>query len=184
MEERPRIEESEPRIERVQRTGRIEREGRSPLPIILGVLLGLSLIALGWFIDQWMQERDLARKFQNQAIALREEKAASNTPAETTVPADDDDDDETPVAGSESERMMAAARAYEQARVDNQNKRFNYQIVKRQGDFARVAVSDETGGHMLVLKNVDDIWVVVAAGQQLDQEAAREFGIPESITAS
>jgi hypothetical protein len=76
--------------------------------------------------------------------------------------------------------IVAAARAYVEADVTVQPDTMTYALLDTKDAFARVGVgSAEGGGYALILKKVHEIWVVVAAGQELPGQAvAQKYGLP------
>jgi len=76
--------------------------------------------------------------------------------------------------------ITAAAKAYVEADVHVTPGSTTYKVLAQQGKFARVNVAASTdGGYALILKNVYDIWVVVAAGQDKPNKATGEkYGLP------
>jgi len=76
--------------------------------------------------------------------------------------------------------IIAAAKAYVEADVNVQPNTNNYNLLEQQGTFARINVAiPEGGGYALILKNVHDVWVVVAAGQDKPgEEVGEKYGLP------
>jgi hypothetical protein len=76
--------------------------------------------------------------------------------------------------------IVAAAKAYVEADVHVTPGSNSYSLLEQNGKFARVGVMvQEGGGYALILKNVYDIWVVVAAGQDKPgKEAGEKYGLP------
>jgi hypothetical protein len=75
--------------------------------------------------------------------------------------------------------ITAAAKAYVEADVNVTPGSNTYKVMEQQGKFARVDVATGEGGYALILKNVYDIWVVVAAGQDKPGKATGEkYGLP------
>lgn len=79
-----------------------------------------------------------------------------------------------------SSPIIAAAKAYVEADVSITPGSNSYTVMEQQGAFARVNVAaSEGGGYALILKNVYDIWVVVATGQDKPSMATgKKYGLP------
>lgn len=77
--------------------------------------------------------------------------------------------------------ILAAAKAYVEADVHVQPGTMVFNIAKREGSFARVTVTaNEGGSYYVMLKLVNQLWMPVAAGQDLPGKAAAEkYGLPE-----
>lgn len=73
-----------------------------------------------------------------------------------------------------------AAKAYVEADVQVAPGSNNYKLLEQKGSFARVGVAAAGGGgYALILKNVYDIWVVVAAGQDKPgKDVGQKYGLP------
>lgn len=79
-----------------------------------------------------------------------------------------------------SSPIVAAAKSYVEANVHVTPNTNSYSLLEQKGTFARVGVMvPESGGYALILKNVYDIWVVVAAGQDKPgKEVGEKYGLP------
>lgn len=76
--------------------------------------------------------------------------------------------------------IVAAAKAYVEADVQVTPGSNAYKLLEQKDKFARVGVAAaEGGGYALILKNVYDIWVVVAAGQDKpSKQTGEKYGLP------
>lgn len=151
----------------------------NPLSAILSVLLVIALIALAWFVWQWMQEGDRAERLDAEVTTLRQQAAnaiAPNSDTDTSIDANDD-----ATTNNDSERIIAAAQTYEKAKPANQGTELQYEIKNREGDFAYVDVTSDMSGHVLILKKVDNQWIVVLSGQQFSQDDLQRYDVPDSL---
>lgn len=153
-------------------------EKKSKTGLILGILLALALVAcavLGWlWYDQMTQNSELEAKVttaENNVKAVSESLAA--------VEANIADQDEKL---SESDAIVAVALAYARAPVNLADTEFSAEVKKRIDDFAGVDVTSDNGGFGMILKMVDDEWVVINATQDgPSEDEVKLYGIPEDI---
>lgn len=152
-------------------------EKKSKTGLILGILLALALVAcavLAWlWYDQMTQNAELETKVttaENNVKAVSESLAA--------VEANIADQEKS----TDSDAIVAAALAYARAPVGSADGEFNAEVKKRIGDFAGVDVTSDTGGFGMILKSVDDQWVVINATQDgPSEDDVKFYGIPEDV---
>lgn len=79
-----------------------------------------------------------------------------------------------------NEPITTAAKSYVEANVNVKPGSNSYKLLEQKDKFARVGViAAEGGGYALILKNVYDVWVVVAAGQDKPgKETGEKYGLP------
>ena len=151
---------------------------KSKAPMMLGILLVVALAAcgaVGWmYYDQSNQKATLESQIDEKDKKIN--KLTSQL-GEETEPAISDQ----PV-DSETDAIVAAATAYARAPEDSVGTTFEVEITKQVDDYASVSVTSGDSGFTEILKNVDDQWVVIVAGQDTpSDEDVQTYGIPESL---
>lgn len=150
-------------------------EKKSKTGLILGILLALALIGcavLGWM---WYSQT-------TQTSSLEEDLRQANAKNDQLVLAQQGQAVAEAEQPTESDAIIAAALAYASAPVSSADTKFTAEIKKQVDDFAGVSVSSDESGFGVILKLVNEKWVVVDSGQGAPDEAAVEmYGIPEEV---
>jgi hypothetical protein len=135
--------------------------------IILGVIVVLLAATTGYLAYRtWDADKQISSK--NDEIATQKNQISQLSALKL----------------SDEDAIIAAAKAYDTA-VGSASTDMTYTIEKRVDDFASVSIApnDDTtpGSYGLVLKKVGSIWVPLMAGQSVDEELMKQYGIPESV---
>ena len=145
--------------------------------LLWGVVV-LLLAGLGAFAYWQWTEAENAKK---EAESVKQELNAANTKLATTESDDASDEDESePVAKTDNDQIIEAARNYDMARVnDTIPTGYTWKIVKQETGFARVSAAC---GGLTLKKSSGGSWVVVHCGQEPPTPEIKEkFGLPDSF---
>lgn len=150
-------------------------EKKSKTGLVLGVLLGLALVAcavLGWM---WFSQT-------SQVASLKEDLRQANAKNDQLVLAQQAQSVAETEQPTESDAIIAAALAYASAPVSSADTQFTAEIKKQVDGFAGVSVSSDESGFGVILKLVNEKWVVVDSGQDGPKDEAVEmYGIPTEV---
>ena len=159
-----------------------DRPKKSKTPLILSLLLVLALAtaaAVGWL---WYQQNGRVSDLEADLSKSRNNVARLESAAKAEDATDDSSDVTTDTDDSSSDAIVKASLAYAQADVNNSDLKLTSQIMYNKGDFANVSIGVEggAGGTGLILKEVNDQWVVVFSGQDNPpQTVIDRYGIPK-----
>lgn len=181
-DDRPAVEEHTPAPTPVQPV-EPPKPRRSKAPLVLTLLLLLALLgaaAFGWL---WYQRNGRVDNLEADLSSARNKitQLESTAKAEAALK---DDSVTTDTTSSESEAAIKEALAYAQANVNTANSKLTTQVMYIKDGFANVSVSPSqgVGGTGMILKQVEDQWVVVFSGQDNPpQEVVDMYGIPKAV---
>lgn len=158
----------------------------SKIWIVFTIILAIALIAVSVFgYYKWQQYRTLTgnlgaqiNALQNQVASLDKQLAAAKLNQKTST---------NTTSTTDEQQIKTAVINYTEGYVGAKNgQTFQIEditINKSNPNFATVGVGDvvngqRTSGYAVILKKVNNTWIVIYTGQNLDPEIAKRFGIP------
>jgi hypothetical protein len=152
---------------------------------ILSLLLALALLALAVFSyklydDKKATQSDLSSaETENSSLASK----VNSLEQMSTAKISDDDTETQTNPKDESTSIIESVKVYSAAKGTTDAE---FKVEKREGEFARVAVTDKASGtgFSCIVKNVSEKWVTIYCGQgetAATEELDQEFKVPASI---